>query len=199
MQVSSGRGRNKQLGVARNRHAAPVQVQRLAASNSQRWSVSLQITCAGRGTIPNRSAKTLNFRTWSDSMTVTRLSLDSGRKSLALTETANFADTSRPGWGTSGWCPSRASSATWTSGFAATSGCASGSSGRRAARGSPTLMKLGIAEHEAYTHGMSSKGPWVLSSSQAVHQALSTALLEEWGLPSLLAIWTKLTAKSRIA
>ena len=57
------------------------------------------------------------------------------------------------------------------------------------------LMKLGVPEHEAYTHGMSSKGPWVLSSSQAVHQALSTALLEEWGLPSLLAIWTKLTAK----
>ncbi len=61
------------------------------------------------------------------------------------------------------------------------------------------LRKLGIREHEAYTHGMSSKGPWVLSSSQAVHQALSTALLEERGLPSLLAIWTKLTAKSRTA
>ena len=61
------------------------------------------------------------------------------------------------------------------------------------------LLKLGIAEHEAFTHGMSSKGPWVLSSSQAVHQALSTALLEERGLPSLLAIWAKLTAKSRIA
>ena len=61
------------------------------------------------------------------------------------------------------------------------------------------LMKLGVPEHEAFTHGMSSKGPWVLSSSQAVHQALSTALLEERGLPSLLGIWTKLTAKSRIA
>ena len=63
----------------------------------------------------------------------------------------------------------------------------------------PNLMKLGVREHEAYTHGMSSKGPWVLSSSQAVHQALSKALLEERGLPSLLAIWTKLTAKSRTA
>jgi RNA-directed DNA polymerase len=61
------------------------------------------------------------------------------------------------------------------------------------------LRKLGVSEHEAKTHGMSSKGPWVLSSSQAVHQALSTALLEERGLPSLLAIWTKLTAKSRTA
>jgi RNA-directed DNA polymerase len=61
------------------------------------------------------------------------------------------------------------------------------------------LMKLGVPEHEAYTHGMSSKGPWVLSSSQAVHQALSTALMEERGLPSLLGIWTKLTAKNRTA
>jgi RNA-directed DNA polymerase len=61
------------------------------------------------------------------------------------------------------------------------------------------LMKLGVREHEAYTHGMSSKGPWVLSSSQAVHQALSTALLEERGLPSLLGIWKKLTAKNRTA
>jgi RNA-directed DNA polymerase len=61
------------------------------------------------------------------------------------------------------------------------------------------LLKLGIPEHEADTHGMSSKGPWVLSSSQAVHQALSTALLEERGFPSLLGIWTKPTAKSRIA
>jgi hypothetical protein len=59
------------------------------------------------------------------------------------------------------------------------------------------LLKLGVPEHEAYTLGMSSEGLWVLSSSQAVHQALSTALLEARGLPSLLAIWKKLTAKSR--
>ena len=61
------------------------------------------------------------------------------------------------------------------------------------------LMKLGVPEHEAFTHGMSSKGPWVLSSSQAVHQALPVALLEERGLPSLLGIWKKLTAKTRTA
>ena len=61
------------------------------------------------------------------------------------------------------------------------------------------LMKLGVPEHEAFTHGMSSKGPWALSSSQAVHQALPVALLEERGLPSLLAIWKKLTAKNRTA
>lgn len=43
------------------------------------------------------------------------------------------------------------------------------------------------------------QGPWVLSSSQAVHQALSSALLEERGLPSLLGIWQTLPAKSRTA
>lgn len=58
-----------------------------------------------------------------------------------------------------------------------------------------SLKKLGVREHEAITHGMSSKGPWVLSSSQAVHQALSTELLRERGLPGLLDIWTKFTAK----
>ena len=61
------------------------------------------------------------------------------------------------------------------------------------------LPKLGIREHEAWTHGMSSKGPWVLSHSQAVHQALSTALLEERGLPSLLGIWETLTSRKRTA
>jgi hypothetical protein len=60
-------------------------------------------------------------------------------------------------------------------------------------------MNLGVREHETYTHGMSSKGPWVLSSSQAVHQALPVALLEERGLPILLRIWKTLTAKSRTA
>lgn len=62
-----------------------------------------------------------------------------------------------------------------------------------------SLMRLGVPEHEAFTHGMSSKGPWVLSSSQAVHQALSTALLSERGLPSLLALWEKFPAEKRIA
>ena len=61
------------------------------------------------------------------------------------------------------------------------------------------LRKLGVREHEAWTHGMSSKGPWVLSHSQAVHQALSTALLEERGLPSLLGIWETLTSRKRTA
>jgi RNA-directed DNA polymerase len=61
------------------------------------------------------------------------------------------------------------------------------------------LKKLGIREKEAVTHGVSSKGPWVMSSSQAVHEALSVAFLQESGLASLLEIWSKLAAKKRIA
>jgi len=61
------------------------------------------------------------------------------------------------------------------------------------------LMKLGVGKHEAITHGMSSKGPWVLSSTKAVQQALSVAHLEAQGLPSLSVIWEKFAAKSRTA
>jgi RNA-directed DNA polymerase len=61
------------------------------------------------------------------------------------------------------------------------------------------MRKLGIREHEAFTHGISSKGPWVMSGSQAVHQALSKAYLTGSGLVSLFEIWMKLTAKKRIA
>jgi len=61
------------------------------------------------------------------------------------------------------------------------------------------LRKRGIREHEAVTHGVSSKGPWVMSSSQAVHQALSTTYLMGEGLVSLGEIWTKLTAGKRTA
>jgi RNA-directed DNA polymerase len=61
------------------------------------------------------------------------------------------------------------------------------------------LKKLGIREKEAVTHGISSKGPWVMSSSQAMHEALSVAFLRESGLVSLLEIWSKLAARKRIA
>ena len=57
------------------------------------------------------------------------------------------------------------------------------------------LRKLGIREDEAVTRGVSSKSPWVLSSSQAVHEALSLDYLAGQGLASLLTIWQKLTAK----
>lgn len=61
------------------------------------------------------------------------------------------------------------------------------------------LLRLGVANDEAYSHGNSSKGPWLMSSSHAVHQALSVAYLAEDGLPSLLEIWTKFASKGRIA
>ena len=71
---------------------------------------------------------------------------------------------------------------------------------RIAAGRESSSSKLGIAEDEAFTHGMSSMGPWVLSSiSSGAIEALLTALLEERELPSLLGIWTKLTAKGRTA
>ena len=67
------------------------------------------------------------------------------------------------------------------------------------------LLKLGIRKDEAVTHGVSSKGPWVMSSSQAVHEALSLAgpaaqarsqnSLKGQGLVSLFTIWQKLTAR----
>jgi RNA-directed DNA polymerase len=56
------------------------------------------------------------------------------------------------------------------------------------------LRKLGVGRDQAVTHGMSSKGAWVMSSSQAVHEALSIAYLTQTGLASLLTIWQKLSA-----
>lgn len=61
------------------------------------------------------------------------------------------------------------------------------------------LKKLGVCNREAITHGVSSKGPWVMSSSYAVHAALSTDYLTGQGLVSLEAIWQKLTARKRNA
>jgi RNA-directed DNA polymerase len=57
------------------------------------------------------------------------------------------------------------------------------------------LRRLGVKEDEAVTHGCSRKGPWVMSSSRAVHEALSLEHLTHDGLVSLLAIWQTLTAK----
>ena len=57
------------------------------------------------------------------------------------------------------------------------------------------LRKLGVRRDQAVTHGFSSKGAWVMSSSQAVHEALSIAYLTQTGLASLLTIWRKPTAR----
>jgi RNA-directed DNA polymerase len=61
------------------------------------------------------------------------------------------------------------------------------------------LRKLGIRHDEAVTHGSSNKGSWVMSSSQAVHHALSLAYFTQAGLASLSEIWTKLAARQRTA
>ena len=66
---------------------------------------------------------------------------------------------------------------------------------RKAGTRISNLRKLGVRRDQAVTHGMSSKGAWVMSSSQAVHEALSIAYLTQTGLASLLAIWQKLTAR----
>ncbi len=61
------------------------------------------------------------------------------------------------------------------------------------------LLKLGVPKVEALTHGCSSKGPWVKSSSKAVHMALSLDFLKRLGVVSLLEIWIKLASKRRTA
>ncbi|XZE19403.1 group II intron reverse transcriptase/maturase [Pirellulaceae bacterium SH449] len=61
------------------------------------------------------------------------------------------------------------------------------------------LIKLGVSPREAHTHGNSSKGPWTMSLSKAIHIALSLDYLKELGLSSLLAIWIKLASNGRTA
>lgn len=61
------------------------------------------------------------------------------------------------------------------------------------------LFQLGVPKVEALTHGSSSKGPWVMSSSRALHVALSLDFLKQLGVVSLLEIWTKLAPKRRTA
>jgi RNA-directed DNA polymerase len=61
------------------------------------------------------------------------------------------------------------------------------------------LRKLGIKEEEAVTHGCSSKGPWGMSASQAVHQALSLEFFTQSALPSLCTLWSQLAPKYRTA
>ncbi|MEZ6133255.1 MAG: hypothetical protein R3C59_31695, partial [Planctomycetaceae bacterium] len=47
------------------------------------------------------------------------------------------------------------------------------------------LLKLGVRRDEAFSHGSSGRGPWVMSSSAAVHVALSIEYLHTQGLVSL--------------
>jgi RNA-directed DNA polymerase len=61
------------------------------------------------------------------------------------------------------------------------------------------LRKLGVRKREAITHGISSKGPWVLSKTEAMHIAITVAYLRKQGLVSLEELWTKFAPKWRIA
>ena len=61
------------------------------------------------------------------------------------------------------------------------------------------LLKLGVRRDEAISHGSSGRGPWVMSSSAAVHVALSTDYLTKQGLASLEEIWSKFASKKRTA
>lgn len=61
------------------------------------------------------------------------------------------------------------------------------------------LLKLGVRRDEAISHGSSSRGPWVMSSSAALHVALSIDYLTTQGLASLEEIWSKFASRKRTA
>ncbi|WP_261344256.1 group II intron maturase-specific domain-containing protein [Stieleria varia] len=57
------------------------------------------------------------------------------------------------------------------------------------------LLKLGVRRDEAISHGSSGRGPWVMSSSAAMHVAISIDYLNKNGLANLEAIWSKFASK----
>ena len=57
------------------------------------------------------------------------------------------------------------------------------------------LMKLGVRPEEAISHGCSGRGGWVMSSSAALHVALSIDYLAKQGLASLEEIWSKFASR----
>jgi len=61
------------------------------------------------------------------------------------------------------------------------------------------LRKLGVREREAVTHGVSSKGPWVMSKTEAMHIAITIDHLRNIGLVSLEDLWNKFAPKWRVA
>ena len=54
-------------------------------------------------------------------------------------------------------------------------------------------------KREAVTHGISSKGPWVSSKTEAMHIAITVDYLRKEGLVSLEELWNKFAPKWRIA
>ncbi len=61
------------------------------------------------------------------------------------------------------------------------------------------LLKLGVRRDEAISHGCSGRGYWVMSSSAAMHVAISIDYLKKNGLASLEEIWSKFASKKRTA
>jgi RNA-directed DNA polymerase len=61
------------------------------------------------------------------------------------------------------------------------------------------LLKLGVRRDEAFSHGSSGRGPWVMSSSAAMHVAISIDYLTKQGLARLEEIWSKFASKKRTA
>ena len=61
------------------------------------------------------------------------------------------------------------------------------------------LRKLGVRMRKAVTHGISSKGPWVMSATEAMHIALTVDYLRNEGLVSLEELWNKFAPKWRTA
>lgn len=61
------------------------------------------------------------------------------------------------------------------------------------------LLALGVPEHWAIRTAFSSKGPWHLSRSQALHVALSDAHLAQQGLVSIRDLWIQSAPLRRTA
>ena len=61
------------------------------------------------------------------------------------------------------------------------------------------LRQLGIPKWKAILHGISNKGPWVMSKTEAMHFAITTDYLQKRGLVSLEELWKKFAPKWRTA
>jgi RNA-directed DNA polymerase len=61
------------------------------------------------------------------------------------------------------------------------------------------LRKMGVRAREAILHGISSKGPWVMSKTEAIHIAITVDYLRKQGLVSLEELWNKFAPKWRTA
>jgi RNA-directed DNA polymerase len=61
------------------------------------------------------------------------------------------------------------------------------------------LLQLGVPRREAILHGISSKGPWVMSRTEAMNIAINGTYLRQQGLVNLEDLWKKFAPKWRTA